>query len=140
LENLAWYISVWKQNGGVVYDTASPKTTNEIFSFADSIQFQASHVSKFVDLRSKHSIFVHSSLGNNDTSGANGLRSILGKVPIQGGYGSIIHYQHSGSPYDNSNIGPTMLLRPRFYFRDARNQRVDLQGGHWSATIVFCIQ
>ena len=140
LENLAWYASTWRGSGGAVYDTASPRSTNEIFAFSDTIQWQASHVSKFVDLRSKHSLYVHSSLGNNDSLGPNGLRSILGKVPIQGGYGTVAHYQHGGSPYENSHIGPTMLLRPRFYLRDARNQRVDLQGGHWSATIVFCIQ
>ena len=62
LENLTYYISIWRASGGPVYDPSSPKTTNEIFHFEDSVEFKASHVSKFVDLRSKHSIFVHSSL------------------------------------------------------------------------------
>jgi hypothetical protein len=139
LESEGWYTGVWKANGGAHYNTKAIKSTNELFQFSEQLLFQSSHVSKFVDLRSKHSIFLHSSLGNNDSLGPNGLRSILGKIPIDGSYGSIAHYEHGGSPYDMTSCGPTLLYRPRFWLRDARNNRVDLQGGHFSATIVFCL-
>ncbi len=139
LESDGWYTGVWKPGGGAPYNTKRIKSTNELFQFADQLLFQSSHVSKFVDLRSKHSIFLHSSLGNNDSIGPNGLRSILGKIPIDGAYGSIIHYEHGGSPFDMTSVGPTNLFRIRFFLRDARNNKVSLQGGHWSGTIVFCL-
>ncbi len=139
LESQGWYTGMWLAGGGAPYDTKSIKSTNEIFQFSEQLLFQSSHVSKFVDLRSKHSIFLHCSLGNNDSIGPNGLRSILGKIPIDGAYGSIVHYEHGGSPFDMTSVGPTMLYRPRFWLRDARNNKVDLQGGHWSGTIVFCL-
>jgi hypothetical protein len=137
LESPSWYVAVWQAGGGAPYDTNTVKSSNELFQFAEALSFQASHVSKFVDLRSKHSLFLHSSLGNNDSVGSRGLRSILGKIPVDSSYGSIVHFQHGGSPYDMVSCGPSTLQLPRFWLRDARNQRVDLMGGHWSATIVF---
>jgi hypothetical protein len=139
LESVGWYTAVWLAGGGAAYNTKAIKSTNELFQFSEQLLFQASHVSKFVDLRSKHSLFLHSSLGNNDSIGPNGLRSILGMIPITESHGSVVHFEHGGSPFDMTSIGPTMLQRPRFWLRDARNNKVDLQGSHWSASIVFCI-
>jgi hypothetical protein len=139
LESPSWNVSVWRAGGGPAYDVTSPKSTNELFQFQDQLSFQTSHVSKFIDLRSKHSLFLHSNIGNNDSVGPNGLRSILGKIPISASYGSVLHYQHSGSPYDLVSCGPSTLNFPRFWIRDARNQPVDLLGGHWSCTLVFSV-
>ncbi len=139
LESEGWYVSVWIAGGGAPYNIKSIKSTNELFQFSDQLIFQSSHVSKFVDLRSKHSLFLHSSLGNNDSLGPNGLRRILGKLPCDGAYGSVLHFEHGGSPFDMTAIGPTTLQRPRFWRRDGRNNKVELLGGHWSATIVFCL-
>ncbi len=138
LESKPWRAS-WLVGGGPAYDVSSIKSCSELFRFTDGVEFKSSHVSSFVDLRSKHSIFVHSSLGNSDSLGPTGLRSILGKVPVDGAYGSIIHYQHSASSYDLTSVGPTFMQRIRFYLRDAHNNRVNLNGGHWSATILFCM-
>ena len=139
LESMPWYTGVWRAGGGVAYDVTAPLSSNELFKFTDGIEYKSSHISSFVDLRSKHSLFLHSSIGNSDSLGPTGLRSILAKIPVDGAYSSIIRYQHSASPYDLTSVGPTFLQRPRFYLRDTRNQRVDLGGSHWSATIVFCM-
>ena len=139
LESAVWYNGVWKVAGGPVYPTASIRSTDELFMFDEALAFQASHVSKFIDLRSKHSLFLHSSLSNNDSVGPQGLRSILGKIPIDSGFGSISRFQHGGSPYELTSVGPTFLKTVRFWLRDARNNYVDLQGSHWSATLIFCL-
>ena len=139
LESAGWYTGVWRAANGPIYPTASIRSTNELFMFDEALAFQASHVSKFIDLRSKHSLFLHSSLSNNDSVGPQGLRSILGKIPIEGAYGSISRFQHGGSPYELTSVGPTFLKTVRFWLRDARNNYVDLQGSHWSATLVFCL-
>jgi hypothetical protein len=139
LENQTWYTIVWKPGGGAAYNVKEVRSTNELFNFEDGVEFKSTHVSSFVDLRSKHSIFLHSSLGNSDSLSASGLRSILGKIPVSEAYGSVIHHQSSGSPYDLTSVGPSFMQRPRFYLRDARNQPIYLAGGHWSATIIFCM-
>jgi hypothetical protein len=139
LESQTWYNVVWKAGGGATYNVKEVRSTNELFNFSDGLEFKSTHVSSFVDLRSKHSIFLHSSLGNSDSLSASGLRSILGKIPVDASYGSIIHHQSSGSPYDLTSVGPSFMQRPRFYLRDARNQPIFLAGGHWSATIIFCM-
>ena len=63
LESEGWYTGFWRVGGGAPYSTKAIKSTNELFQFSEQLLFQSSHVSKFVDLRSKHSFFVHSSLG-----------------------------------------------------------------------------
>jgi hypothetical protein len=139
LQSAVFYNGVWRVAGGPVYSTANLKSTNELFMFEEALAYRGSHVSKFIDLRSRHSLFLHCSLSNNDSLGPQGLRSILGKIPIDGAYGSISRYQHSGSPHELTSVGPTFLRTIRFWLRDARNQPVDLQGSHWSATIIFCL-
>ena len=139
LETPAWQTNVWLAGGGPEYNTAAVRSTNELFAFTDTVDYKATHVSSFVDLRSKHSIFLHSSLGNSDSMSVSGLRSILGKIPINAPFGSLATYQHSASPYDMTSVGPTFMQRPRFFLRDARNQAISMAGGHWSATIVFCM-
>jgi hypothetical protein len=138
LETPAWQTSVWLAGGGPEYNTKAIRSTNELFAFADTMEYRATHVSSFVDLRSKHSIFLHSSLGNSDSMSVSGLRSILGKIPINAPFGSVATFQHTAT-HDMTSVGPTFMQRPRFFLRDARNQRIDLAGGHWSATLVFCM-
>ncbi len=130
---------MWRAGGGLEYDISSIRSTNELVKVTDGVEFKASHVSSFVDLRSKHSIFLHSSLGNSDSMSVSGLRSIIGKIPVDSPYGSLIHFQNSGGLNDTTSVGPSFMQRPRFYLRDARNQRINMAGGHWSATIVFCM-
>ena len=139
LETPARQPGVWLAGGGPEYDTKAIRSTNELFAFTSAVEYRATHVSSFVDLRSKHSIFLHSSLGNSDSMSVSGLRSILGKIPINAPFGSLATMQHGASPYDMTSVGPTFMQRPRFYLRDARNQPVSMAGGHWSATIVFCM-
>jgi hypothetical protein len=138
LSSAVFYNGLWLTNGGPTYSPHALKSTNELFMFDEALAYRASHVSKFVDLRSKHSLFLHSSLSNNDCIGPQGVTSILGKIPIDGSYGSVCRYTHGGSPYEMTSVGPSFLKTIRFWLRDARNNDVDLLGSHWSATIVFC--
>jgi hypothetical protein len=139
LSSAVFYNGLWKTNGGETYSPSDLKSSNELFSFEDPLSYQTSHVSKFIDLRSKHSLFLHSSLTNNDSIGPRNARSALAKIPVDAAYASVIHYTHGGSPYELTSVGPTFLRTIRFFLTDARNQVIDLQGSHWSATIIFCI-
>ena len=133
---------------GPPYSAENPRDTHELFTFTlppvvdptnpgDSV-LMSTHVSSFIDLRSKHSLFVHSpSFGNYTSIGPNGTRTILLKVPVDSAYGSMIHFQHSGHPADFIEVSTRGLKSLTFELRDAYGNLVNLKGGHWSMTIVF---
>ena len=144
----SFYGPVWSDTlNGPVYDYKNPKDTNELFTFEGSLSdpssasataYLSTHTSSFIDLRSKHSLFVHSpSFGNYTSIGPNGTRTILLKVPVDSAYGSVIHYEHSGHPADFIEISTRGLKTLSFELRDAAGNLVQLNGGHWSMTIVF---
>ena len=57
-------IPTWDSYGGVVYDPHNLKSTNELFQFPRA-EYSSNHTSSFIDLRSTHTLFVHSpSFGN----------------------------------------------------------------------------
>jgi len=142
------FLSIWTSTfAGPVYSAANPRDTNELFNFEAALSdpsspsataYLSTHVSSFIDLRSKHSLFVHSpSFGNYTSIGPNGTRTILLKVPVDSAYGSVIHHQHSGHPMDFIEVSTRGLKSLTFELRDARGNLVGLNGGHWSMTIVF---
>ena len=100
--------------------------------------FSASRTSGYIDLRSKHSIFVHcTSFGDYASIGSRGVRAILAKIPVNVAYGSVLRYRYSGSHWRYISISNRSIRMLQFELRDARNRLIDLKGGHWSMTIVF---
>jgi len=137
VSNQGWYISQWIAGGGPEYETSAPQMT-EVISFEDGMSYQSAHQTKYLDLRSRHTLFICSSLVNNDSVTANNLRGVLGKVAVTEAYGGLINFQHGGSPYDLVSLRDTTVKRMRFWILDAHGQPVDLRGGEWSATLIFC--
>lgn len=148
LKNQAFESAIWESSlGGPAYDASNPRDTNELFNFESALDdptdpgataYLSTHVSSFIDLRSKHSLFVHSpSFGNYTSIGPNGTRTMIAKIPVDSAYGSVIHYQHSGHPADYIEVATRGLKSLKFELRDARQNFVSLNGGHWSMTIVF---
>ena len=57
-------IPTWTANGGQALDPKNLRSTNELFSFPRP-NFLANHTSSFIELRSVHTLFIHSpSFGN----------------------------------------------------------------------------
>jgi hypothetical protein len=148
LRNEVFASSIWTDTlNGPAYSAANLQDTSELFNIESSLSdpsnpnavaYLSTHVSSFIDLRSKHSLFVHSpSFGNYTSIGPNGMRTILLKVPVDSAYGSVIHFQHSGHPADYIEVSTRGLKSLSFELRDARGNFVNLNGGHWSMTIVF---
>ena len=136
VSNQGWYVGQWLSGGGPAYSTAAPQTT-EVISF-ESVAYQSSHQTKYLDLRGRHTLFICSSLVNNDSVSVNNLRGVLAKVAVTEAYGGLINFQHGGNPYDLVSLRDTSVKRIRFWILDAHGQPVDLRGGEWSATLVFC--
>ena len=82
---------MWVQYGGGLYDRENPKSTNELFQFPTKA-FSATHTSSFIDLRSVHTLFVHSpSFGNYSCLAPRGVRTAIAKVPCSAPYGSVLN-------------------------------------------------
>jgi hypothetical protein len=58
-------------------------------------------------------------------------------VAVTEAYGGLINFQQA-NPYDLVSLRDTSVKRMRFWILDAHEQPVDLRGGEWSATLVFC--
>ncbi len=130
-------VATWSSYIGPLYDPMNMRSSNELFQFPLAT-VSASHTSSFIDLRSVHTLFVHSpSFGNYSTLAPRGVRTVIQKVPVEVGYGAVLHYEHSGSSYDHIDVGSTTLKMLKFELRDARGNLVDLKGGHRSMTLVF---
>ena len=132
-----WYVGQWLGGGGPEYNPAAPNTT-EVITFENGGAYQSSHQTKYLDLRGRHTLFICSSLVNNDSVSVNNLRGVLAKVAVTEAYGGLINFQHGGNPYDLVSLRDTSVKRIRFWILDAHGQPVDLRGGEWSATLVFC--
>jgi hypothetical protein len=133
----SWYQNVWLASGGPAYDPRDPRCT-EVITFDWPASYASSHQSRFLDLRGRHTLFICSSLVNNDSISVNNLRGVVAKLGVDEAYGGIINWQHSGSPYDLVGLRDTSVKRLRFWIQDAFGQEVDLRGGEWSCTLIFC--
>ena len=131
-----WYTGQWLAGGGPEYNPAAPYTT-EVITFEDSMAFKSSHQTKYLDLRGRHTLFLCSSLCNSDSVSANNLTGVLAKIGVTEPYGSLISYQQA-NPYDLVSLRDTSVKRIRFWILDAHGQPVDLRGGEWSCTLIFC--
>jgi hypothetical protein len=132
-----WYVSQWLAGGGPAYNPAAPQTT-VVITFGSGTAYQSSHQTKYLDLRGRHTLFICSSLVNNDSVNVNNLRGVLAKVAVTEAYGGLISFQHGGNPYDLVSLRDSSVKRVRLWILDAHGQPVDLRGGEWSATLIFC--
>ena len=96
------------------------------------------HYSGALDLRANHCVYLHSpTLTNYKVLGPAGSRSVIARVAVNSGYGSILTHQHSGHVLDYIPCGGVTLRTLQFDLRNARNELVDMRGGHVSFSIIF---
>jgi hypothetical protein len=113
-------------------------TTNGLLGFPTGHIPLSSHLSGFVDLRRVHSLFIHSpSFGAYNSLGPRGDRTIMAKIPCNVPYGALVTYFSSASPHDFIEAGVSGLTTLRLELRDAAGELLDLQGSHWSCTLLF---
>ena len=96
------------------------------------------HYTGALDLRANHCIYLHSpTLTNYKVLGPAGSRSVIARVAVNSGYGSILTHQHSGHVLDYIPCGGVTLRTLQFDLRNASNELVDMRGGHVSFSIMF---
>jgi hypothetical protein len=119
------------------YSNASANSLSSIVAFPTGIHQLITHVSSFVDLRRVHSVYIHSNIGSYQSIGPRGERTILAKVPANTGYGGLVTYNSSASEHDYVDAGAKSLNMIKLELKDSFGRLINMNGGHWSATILF---
>ena len=104
---------------------------------ADSFDGSEVFRSGFVDMYPLRNIYLScSGLGNFNTMSVSGDRNIIKKIPVNAGYGDVIHYE-SATGLDYLDCSHQTLSRVSFQLRDIFGNILDLNGAHISFSIVF---
>ena len=119
------------------YSNASANCLSSVVAFPNGEKQLITHTSSFVDLRRVHSIYIHSNIGGYQSIGPRGERTILAKVAANAGYGGLVAYSSPASEHDYVDAGGKSLNTVRLELKDSFGRLIQMNGGHWSATILF---
>ena len=138
LRNPEWYRVTWKGlYNGPDFDTTNPRSLSAIVTW-ERHTLTSSLSSAFLDLRSRHALFLHSpSFGDYTSIGPGGVRTAICKIPIVEPYGSLLHIASGGLQHDYVTVSSRTLRLLKFRLRDSYGELVDLKGAHYSFTLVF---
>jgi hypothetical protein len=94
--------------------------------------------SSVVDLRRVHAIYLHSlDIGNFASMAPRGDRTTVADIPVTQGYGGMTVWLGNSNVNDFIEPATRTLKRLSFEIRTSRGDKINLQGGHWTA--VFAI-
>ena len=89
-----------------------------------------------IDVRKVSNVFIHSEALSNHNCYGLGARTMLGKIPVLGMMGDILH-RGATSHLDFIDLGNKTLSLLDFEVRDALNMPLDLRGGNASIELLF---
>ena len=116
----------------------TPHTINTIIrNTAPTIITEAAPYTCFLDLFNTRNLYLTSSaLCSYDTVSNFGMDTIVKKIPCTAPYNKMI-FQSSGSTLDGLDVSKRTLRYMDFKLVDSHFRPVDLQGNHFSFSIVF---
>ncbi len=82
-------------------------------------------------------MYIRPNIGSDQSIGPRGQRTILAKVPANTGYGGLVTYNSSASEHDYVDAGAESLNMIKLELKDSFGRLINVNGGHWSATILF---
>ena len=121
------------------FSSTNPRSINKVLrNFTPKVNLDiSSYVSGYVDLIPIRNIYITSwGLGNFNTMSISGERAIVKKVPVTAGYGEMIHDQ-SVIGIDYLDCSKQTLSRLGFQLKDVFGNTINLNGQHWSFSVVF---
>ena len=84
-----------------------------------------------------NNVYLHSgNLGVRNSIGPRGESTLIRKIPVTAGYGSVIFYQQSPA-HDYAECSRQLLRRLEFQLKDVNGDFIDLHGANISFSIVF---
>jgi hypothetical protein len=94
-------------------------------------------ISKYINLNSIRNIYITSpNLGNYNTFGPNGERSIIKKVPVDSDFNYMI-FNNVLTGLDHLDCSKQTLRQIEFKLQDVSGNIIDFHGGHVSFSIIF---
>ena len=151
-----WYKNKWlfwedpTRNTGArpKYDPNNPRATTNLLDFPWAVgtwgtpagpnNFGTVFSRTFVDMRRIHCIYLHSlDIGNMATIAPRGIRTCLAVIAVTAGYGALNAWTDTGNTNNCIKPATRSLKRFNFEIRTSRGDKINLQGGHWTA--VFAI-
>ena len=112
------------------------KTLSDLLSLGNDLG--NTHYTGALDLRANHCIYLHSpTLTNYKVLGPAGSRSVIARIAVNSGYGTVLTHQHSGHVLDYIPCGGVTLRTLSFELRNTNNDPVFMRGGHVSFSIMF---
>ena len=127
------------QLAGAGFDATNPRSINNVLrNFTPKINTHNDpYISGYLDLFPIRNVYIIAhGLGNFNTMSISGERAIVKKVPVTSGYGEIIHDQNVIG-IDYLDCSRQTLSRLSFQLKDVFGRVINLNGQHWSFSIVF---
>jgi hypothetical protein len=124
------------------YDEKNPMDINSDIlklSEGNSIYYDVNtpFLSKYINLNSIRNIYITSpNLGNYNTFGPNGERSIIKKVPVDSDFNYMI-FNNVLTGLDHLDCSKQTLSQIEFKLQDVNGNVIDFHGGHISFSIIF---
>lgn len=124
----------------VSYDTDNPKSMNDVLRNSGLPTDSSTYESGFLDLNGISNIYISSAnIGSHDTIGCKGERNILKKVQVSSSYGFMI-FDNVVATHDYFKVSKQMLKTLYFSLKDANGNIINLNGSHWSFSMIFMTQ
>ena len=127
---------------GTSYDKNNLQSSNEILKNTGNVSTthnSASPYLSYIDLQPIRNIYIHSSMGNFNTLGANGETSIVKKVLVSYNFNEMIIDQVL-TYNDFGNCSGQTLRTIRFDLKDVMGNYIPMHGSNLSLSIVFSKQ
>jgi hypothetical protein len=131
----------WDWNGPA-YDPANPMSCGNVLRVEQDphtvVDNEVFYTGTFDSQADWHVVYLASDLGNYTSVGPQpSTRNIICRIPIEGTYGSIVHYKPSGSGLEIFPVTKATWRSISFRLVDDRNRTVPLHGNDMSLEIYF---
>ena len=118
--------------------TAVPYSLNKVLqNTTASMGYSLSYTSGVLDMHPVRNLYLSSpNLGTYDTLNITGDQSVVKKIPVNANYNEMI-YDQVVLPYDYIDVSKQTLRRLEFQLKDIYGGNINLQGDHWSFSLLF---
>jgi hypothetical protein len=122
----------------VELDIAKPKSVNGILMISSTgalVPDVAFHT--YLDLHTTRNLYLtSSSLGSYNTVSNFGYDTIIKKIPVRFNYNEML-FDGAESGYDYLDVSKRSLRRIDFRLQDSFSNIINLNGNHWSFSLIF---
>jgi hypothetical protein len=133
--------SDWSVGSGPTIQPAALDSVADTVGIKGSYVQAATHTTGHIDVRNNSTLYLHSSnLGNFNSEGVSGKKTVLAKLPVTTAFGGILVKTHGGLIHDFIDVSRQRLKMIEFSLQDGNGRPVDLQGGNLSFSLLFCEQ